>query len=206
MMSTINLNDIIPKLIKCFPLEDYLKEVGYKYNPSSDIKHFKSYILLDKNNKTEDLLFISFILNTYYFYSYKNKDHGNSVEFFKNRIDKNEAITSTTSIIEACKKMFVFMTEKGIDNALPIVDFNNEINKNELFHFLQTPFTSFFNLNTLHDFSYFNSLGVDDTSLKHKLFEGTVYNSSGLGVKGKTLNIINTCFIMYDSDEKECGI
>lgn len=202
MMSTIKLNDIIPKLLKHFPFEKYIVSIGYERNKSADTGSFKGYIKKRKD-KVEDIVFISFIADAHYFYSFNHKDHGNAIEFVKNRIDKNEAIQSASSMIEACKKMLIYMNETGEERSQSI---DNEIDKGNLFHFLQTPFTSYYKVNKLHDYSYFETLGINSEVVNHPLFDGTIFNSTGIGLKGKTLNVTNACFIMQDLNEKECGI
>lgn len=204
MSPALKLDNIIPHLLEYFPFEKYLSHLGYVRNEASDTKPFRAYVKNAKN-KVKDIVFVSFIEGSYYYYSFHTKDHGDSITFVKNRIDKTDASANSTPLVIACKNMMIFMKEEGAKNEQAIEQ-ENKVDRNELFNFLQNPFTSYYKLNQLHDYSYFKSLGIDDKTVDHNLFSGTIFNSTGIDIGGKTLNLTNTCFIMHDTDEKECGI
>lgn len=211
MMSTIKLTNIIPKISEHFPFEIYLEEKGYVNNKDLNVKDYKGFIKKDEQNVTQDIIFLTLDNNKHYhYYSFNHKDHGNAIDFVKNRVSNEDVLHDHSALITACRIMLIFMNEQGT-----ITPSNSLVtgSKHDFDAFIKNSFSSYYPLSPITDFSYFGLLGINKETVEHPLFEGTVFNAPGLTIKDKknntkkTLsNIINTCFLMYDHKEHECGL
>ncbi len=84
MGETINLNEIIPKIIENVSFVQYLEKNGYKKKKSN----LDQYYCYKKDyDYIEDTIFLSKIENQEAYFSLSFKDKGNIIDFVKNRIN-----------------------------------------------------------------------------------------------------------------------
>lgn len=203
-MASDSLENIIPKILHNINFEEYLLKNEYSEFSNENIRGFKGFRRTTGSFEW-DVIFLGNYKGVEIFYSLLHKDIGNILDFVKNRIEV-ENIYNTFNpekdhLIEACKKLVLFIRENG-ENKI-----KNELSTSEEdFHDLKKyTFRKYYNLKKLNDTKYLESFSLKKAIINHPIFENTIFNNTGL-ILQENLDAVNTVFPLHNQSGKECGL
>lgn len=210
MMAFADLQTIIPRILKHVSFKDYLEYNGYSLYTA---KHKEGFLCYKKEtNFYDDIVFIGKLNNQEVYFSLKYGDQGDIIDFVKNRIEidtiGNTFEPSKDHLIETCKQLLIFLTEKGESKEM----IDNRVSSSDLDHLTNSPFTIFNNCQDIYDFEFFDEFKILQQSVTHPIFENRIFNSKGLSIEDLQNNkkdlkdIVNVVFPIYSRDGKECGL
>jgi hypothetical protein len=205
MMAFANLVDIIPQILENISFKEYLLNTGYKSLPNKNIKGFECFT--KKNNIiNDDVIFLGFYNNREIFYSLLFNDIGSILDFVKNRIElENEYETfepNKDHLIEACRKLIIYINEHGETKS----ELNFKTLQEDFYNLQKESFTKHHNAELIYDYSFLQEFELSESIIDHPVFRGKIYNTTGLLYNDKKMNVINTAFPLYTSNNKECGL
>lgn len=206
MGETINLQEIIPTIIRNINFYNYLEKTGYierKSNSKDYYTFYKDYGYI------EDTIILSNIENQEIYYSLSFKDKGNIIDFVKNRIelDKDYLTFSPEKdhLIETCRKLVQFIYDNG-ENETKIEKQNTP---KEMYSLINKAFTTFYKAipsSEVTNHQYLKYFGIDNIILKNELFADRIFSTKGLILNDITYNdAINISFPLIDGNLKEIG-
>lgn len=205
MMAFASLENIIPKILKNVNFEEYLLANKYSLLPNRNIKGFKCY---SKKSDIlgDDVVFVGNHKKEEVFYSLLFNDTGNVLDFVKNRIEfENDYETfepSKDHLIEACKKLVLYINEKGENWEKANINTSEE----DLQNLKKNTFTKYYNAEPIYDLKYLETFSLSPKIINHPIFKDRIFNSRGLIYNEQQLDIINTAFPLHNEFGKECGL
>lgn len=203
LMSTIDLYDIIPKLIENISFSDYLSYLGYikRKSPKKEFDYFTF-----ENEGFKDMLFISSLNGVENYHSLSLNDSGDVIRFTQNRYEalnpEQSFSPSKDLLIEAVSSLLQYSVEYGNSN-------NKIQSKVDVFEFQrmqQSGFTTFYSCKNLFDYRYLKSINIPETTYNHPFFEHKIYNTIGLVYNKEEYNVVNIAYPLTDYNDVEYGL
>lgn len=203
-MSTIDLYDIIPKLLENLNFSEYLRHLGYVKRPSPK-EGFEYYTF--NSDTFKDMLFLSSMNGTEKYHSLALNDSGDIIRFTQNRYEllnpEQTFSPNKDHLIEAVSQLLQYSIEFGI------TDKTLDKNKVDVFQFQQmqqSGFTTFYSCKTLFEYKYLESIYIPDSTYNHPIFEDKIYNTIGLVYNNEEFQVVNIAYPLTDFNDVEYGL
>ena len=198
------LKTIIPKIERNISFRDYLLNNGYRSIPDKDYYGFVCYVKEDTT--MVDIVFIGNSGGPEFFYSSTRGDTGNIVDFVKNRLGLDGHLGTFApdkdSLIEACKKLVVFLNEHGNSKVFH----EKRVERDALKLISKKAFTTFHQACPIMDLGYFKAFKINKGTITDPVFSGKIFNAPNPAFKEADHGQVNVAFPIFNRQGNESGL